>query len=75
MEDIIIEQKNAQQKEENMKEGGEKNVIIYKHHEIEGFSLEEHRNSDKTFVNGLLKELNRDDIEVKGIMIGWIGFV
>ena len=68
MEDIIIEQKNAQQKEENVKEEREKNVIIYKHPEIEGISLEERRNNDKTFVKALLKELNREDIEVKGIM-------
>ena len=68
MEYIIIEQKNTQQKEENMKEEKEKNVIIYKHPEIEGISLEERRNNDKTFVKALLKELNRDDIQVKGIV-------
>ena len=65
---MINSLRGAQQKEENMKEEREKNVIIYKHPEIEGISLEERRNNDKTFVKALLKELNRDDIEVKGIM-------
>ena len=33
-----------------MKEEREKNAIIYKHPDIEGISLEERRNNDKTFL-------------------------
>ena len=67
MKEIIIEQRQEQEKEDRLKEEREKNIIIYKVNETEGLPLNERKAKDETLVTKIMGQLNSSDIGVKSI--------
>ena len=68
MKEIITEQRQIQDKEEQMRELGQtKNIIIYKKAEKLCKDAEERKKSDREFVDKLLKQMNRADLEIKSV--------
>ena len=65
MKDIIIAQRQEQEKEEREKEEREKNIIMYRATEVEGGEAKDRKKRDKDKIDEVLKAINRSDIQVK----------
>ena len=67
VKNIVFEQRKEQQKELLEKEDREKNIVIFKSVEIEGEDLEERKKRDLTLTKKMMQEIERSDIEIKGM--------
>ena len=65
MKDIIISQRQEEEKYERDKEEREKNIIMYRANEVKGGEPEDRKNKDKDTINKVLMAINRNDIQIK----------
>ena len=67
MNDIVTQQRKAQNQELSEKEEREKNIMIFRHKECEEEDIEVRKSKDKELLNKLLQHIGCSDIEVKGM--------
>ena len=67
MENLLVKQRQEITRNQCEKDERDKNVIIYKKGEVEGLTMEDRKKQDTEFVQKLLGEIERQDIEVKNI--------